>query len=166
MQVVKRESTLWQYAPEEIRGLIEDGELILNFVYDNKKEDVISDYSFLVFPFAKAYEGFLKRFFLDTGLIAKDEYFSDDIRIGRILNPNFIKEKSNVFEKICGRSNQGREVSKRLWQVWKRGRNLVFHYFPHNYRRLTYEEALDIINDIFSAMNMAVMECDVPQGKK
>jgi len=94
MEVIKRDSALWQYMPDEIRGLLEDGELILNFVHTHHQEDNISDYSFLVFPFAKAYEGFLKRFFLDMKLISKDEYYSDDIRIGRILNPNYIKEKS------------------------------------------------------------------------
>ena len=161
MEVIKRDSSLWQYMPDEIRGLIEDGELVLNFVYTHHQEDNISDYSFLVFPFAKAYEGFLKRFFLDMKLISKEEYFSDDIRIGRILNPNYIKEKSNVFERICGKSRGSREVSRKLWQVWKRGRNLVFHYFPHNYRRLGYEEALDIINDIVDAMYSSVTNCKV-----
>ncbi|EKD94861.1 MAG: hypothetical protein ACD_25C00193G0001, partial [uncultured bacterium] len=43
----------------------------------------------------------------------------------------------------------------------KRGRNLVFHYFPHNYRRLGYEEALDIINDIVDAMHSSVTNCRV-----
>jgi hypothetical protein len=161
MEVIKRESQLWQYMPDEIRGLIEDGEIILSFVYSHNQEDTISDYSFLVFPFAKAYEGFLKRFFLDMGLISKEEYFSDDIRIGRILNPNYIKEKNNVFERVCGKGIAGREVAKKLWQVWKRGRNLVFHYFPHNYRRLSYEEALDIINGIVDAMHNSVNNCKI-----
>jgi len=161
MEVIKRDSLLWQYMPDEIRGLLEDGELILNFVHTHHQEDSLSDYSFLVFPFAKAYEGFLKRFFLDMKLISKDEYYSDDIRIGRILNPNYIKEKSNVFEKVCGKGKEGRDVARKLWQVWKRGRNLVFHYFPHNYRRLGYEEALDIINDIVDAMHTSVTKCRI-----
>lgn len=161
MEVIKRDSPLWNYMSDEIRGLIEDGEIVLNFVYAYHKEDVISDYSFLVFPFAKAYEGFLKHLFLDMNLITQDEYFSDDIRIGRILNPNYVREKSNVFKRICGKAGGGVEVSRKLWQVWKRGRNLVFHYFPHNYRRLGYEEALDIINDIIEAMNLSVTSCRI-----
>lgn len=161
MEVIKHDSQLWQYMPEEIRGLIEDGELVLNFVHAHHQEDNISDYSFLVFPFAKAYEGFLKRFFLDLHLITQDDYYSDDIRIGRILNPNYIKEKNNVFERVCGKARGGREVSKKLWQAWKRGRNLVFHYFPHNYRRLSYEEALDIIGDLIDAMHTSVARCRI-----
>ncbi len=161
MEVIKRDSLLWGYLSEEVQGLIEDGEIILNFVHQYHEEAEISDYSFLVFPFAKAYEGFLKKFFADLNLITKDEYYSDDIRIGRILNPNYINEKNNVFEKVCGKSKSGKDVSRKLWHVWKRGRNLVFHYFPHNYRRLGYEEALDIINEIVDVMHVSVSTCRV-----
>lgn len=42
-----------------------------------------SDYSFIVFPFAKAYEGFLKKFFYDMSLISRDVYESHRFRIGR-----------------------------------------------------------------------------------
>jgi len=162
MQVINRTSTLWEYLPEEIKGLLEDGEIVFNFVekYREQQPD-ISDYSFMVFPFSKAYEGFLKRFLLDTKLISEEDYFSDDIRIGRILNPGFVKERSNVFGRICPKSQGGQDVPKQLWSVWKRGRNLVFHYFPHNFRKLNYQEAVDIITDIFSAMNSAVMHCRV-----
>lgn len=161
MQVINRSSTLWEYLSPEIRDLIEDGETVLNFVYKYHEKEGISDYSFLVFPFSKAYEGFLKKFLLDLRLIREEDYFSDDIRIGRILNPGFVKERKNVFNKLCGRHQDGSEVSKRLWSAWKKGRNLVFHYFPHNFRRLSYNEALDIINDVVGAMNQAVMNCRI-----
>jgi hypothetical protein len=160
MEVIHRESTLWEYLPVEIRGLIEDGEKVLTFVQMNHEKAEITDYSFLVFPFSKAYEGFLKRFLLDVKLIKQEDYYSDDIRIGRILNPGFVKEKGNVFNRICDHSS-GQEVPKKLWSVWKKGRNLVFHYFPHNYRKLNYAEAVDIIGDIADAMNSAVMHCRV-----
>jgi len=161
MQVANRESTLWQYLPEEIKGLIEDGETVLAFVQKYKDREEISDFSFLVFPFSKAYEGFLKRFLLDTHLIKEEDYYSDDIRIGRILNPGYVREKENVFNRLCDHSQTGEGVPKRLWQVWKRGRNLVFHYFPHNYRKLDYQEALDIINSIVDVMSSAVTHCRV-----
>ena len=35
MNAVPRDSKLWEYMPDEIRDLIEDGEVILNFVLDN-----------------------------------------------------------------------------------------------------------------------------------
>lgn len=161
MEVLNKQSTLWSYLSPEIKGLLEDGETILSFVEKYKETERLSDYSFLVFPFSKAYEGFLKRFLFDTNLIREEDYYSDDIRIGRILNPNYFREKSNVFNKLCDKSKDGRDVPKKLWSVWKRGRNLVFHYFPHNFRKLEYDEAIDIINEVVDAMNSAVMHCRV-----
>lgn len=161
MQVIDKNSALWSYLPEEIQGLFLDGEQLLE--HTEHHEENASDFSYLVFPFSKGYEGFLKRFFLDMGLIREDEYYSSDIRIGRILNPNFIHEKSNVFIKICnGRhtgSKQARKIASDLWHVWKKGRNQVFHYFPHNFRRLTHEEALEIIHELVTAMDNAVVGC-------
>ncbi|NMB91802.1 hypothetical protein GYA37_03055 [candidate division WWE3 bacterium] len=158
MQVIARDSRLWNYITPEIRDLIEDGEIILNFVHDNKHRAEISDFSFIVFPFAKAYEGFLKRFFLDSGLITEDEYFGDEIRIGRLLNPNY-EDNSSVYKRICNKPGAGRNVPERLWGAWKKGRNLVFHYFPNNFRKLSYDESLDIINDLINAMAEVVSGC-------
>lgn len=153
MEVIRRDSQLWDYLTEEIRGLITDGEILLDHAEENLGS--ISDYSYLVFPFSKAYEGFLKRLFLDLNLMREDEYYSDEIRIGRILNPNYMKEKGNVFDRLCGSI----EVSKTLWDVWKRGRNQVFHYFPHNFRRISYDESLGLIKAIVYAMQQATHGC-------
>jgi hypothetical protein len=144
----------------EIRDLVEDGELILNFVYENKHKAELSDYSFIVFPFAKAYEGFLKKFLWDVGLITEDEYYGDEIRIGRLLNPNY-EDNTSVYGKVCRHAEGGEGVAERLWHAWKRGRNTVFHYFPHNFQKLEYEEALDVINDLINAMSEVVSVCVV-----
>lgn len=158
MQVIARNSSLWSYMAPEIQDLIEDGEIILNFVYQNKHRADISDYSFIVFPFAKAYEGFLKRFFWDVDLISEDEYYGDEIRIGRLLNPNY-EDNTSVYGKVCSRAKGGKAVAQRLWGAWKRGRNTVFHYFPHNFKKLGYDEALDVINDLINAMSEVVAVC-------
>ncbi len=167
MQVIKRDSVLWEYLPKEIQSLIVDGEDLLEYSQANHHK--ISDFSYLVFPFSKAYEGFLKRLFLDLGLIAEDEYYSDDIRIGRILNPHFMNTKENVFTRICnhqvpGRRSGGHEIAEKLWKSWKRGRNQVFHYFPHNFRRLSYAEAIEVIEDLMQAMEAAVIGCELVGG--
>lgn len=86
MQVIERKSKLWRYLPEEIRSLILDGENLL--IECHAISGKVSDYSYLVFTFAKAYEGFLKHLFLDLGLIHEEDFYGDDIRIGRILNPD------------------------------------------------------------------------------
>lgn len=160
MELVGRETAVWAYLPEDLKGLISDGEkLVDHAAYDGTK---VSDYSYLVFPFSKAYEGFLKRFFLDLSLIKEDEYYGDDIRIGRILNPHFIHENNNVFNKVCNWGGSGDNVvADALWKAWKRGRNQVFHYFPHNFRKLTFDEALDVIAELLSAMDGAVTNCNL-----
>ena len=158
MQVIARNSQLWDYMSTEIRDLVEDGEIILNFVFENKEKADISDYSFIVFPFAKAYEGFLKKFFWDIELITEDDYYGDEIRIGRLLNPNY-EDNTSVYSKVCGHAKGGKIIAKRLWDAWKRGRNTVFHYFPHNFKKLEYDESLDIINDLINAMTHVVSTC-------
>lgn len=53
-----------------------------------REGDGFHDYSFVVFPMAKAYEGFLKKYFFEVGLITKGAYRSDHFRIGKSLNPD------------------------------------------------------------------------------
>lgn len=159
MFLIKRDSLLWNYLPVEIQGLINDGEIL--FDHANEHISDISDYSYLVFPFAKAYEGFLKKLFLDLNLIREDQYYGDDIRIGRILNPHFISEQENVFNKICSYAGNGTDVAMMMWRAWKNGRNQVFHYFPHNFRRLTFDDASKIINEVVEAMKKGISSCDL-----
>ena len=150
--LLDRASTLWSYMDNDLRGLIADGEALLDDVKLHDK--IITDYSYLVFPFSKAYEGFLKKFFLSLKLIDTDQFFSDDIRIGRILNPSFKHEKTSVYGKIKHVPNKN--LSFELWSTWKNARNLVFHYYPHNFRKLSLFEAETLINDIIEGMMNAV----------
>jgi len=124
-------------------------------IFAPKMDKGISDYCYLVFPFSKAYEGFLKKLFLDLKLMRPEDYYSDDIRIGKILNPHFVKEHGAVYHKLHI------EVAEKLWTTWKSGRNLVFHYFPHNFRRLSYTEAKELIEQIVDAMTFAVSRCQI-----
>ncbi len=157
MEILDKNSALWDYLSDDLRGLITDGEHLLSSVSDSR---TVSDYSYLVFPFSKAYEGFLKRFFLDLDLIREDEYYGDALRIGRVLNPMFMRKKFSVYKRLKGIPG-AKDVAEELWAIWKRGRNLVFHYFPHNFRRLSYEEALDIIKCLVNAMQSAVSRCEL-----
>ena len=159
MELIKRDSILWNYLTDEIRDLVETGETVLEFLHTHKDTTDISDYSFCVFSFAKAYEGFCKKLLLDMGLIKEHEYYGDRIRIGRLLSPHYKKNKESVFARICEHPGGSEKLSQQLWDVWKRGRNLVFHYFPHNYRKLEYAEAYAIIESIVDAMGTAVNRC-------
>jgi len=166
MELIKRDTVLWTYLTAEIKDLIETGETVVGFVNGHKNDPEISDYSFCVFSFAKAYEGFLKKLLLDMGLIGNHEYYGDDIRIGRILSPFYMHEHGNVFTRICGHPRGNKEISQQLWDAWKKARNLVFHYFPHNFRKLNYDEAFSLIILIIDAMDIAVTSCVPPKKEK
>ena len=158
---VDRNSILWNYLSSGQKGLIEVGFHLLEDVRIHP--DVrITDYSYLVFPFAKAYEGFLKKVFLDAGFITQSEYESERFRIGRALNPSldkFLRQQS-TYDKIVGKCGN-RDIADRLWSVWKKGRNLVFHYFPHNLKSLTLAEAEQIIQNMLSVMEQSLILCEV-----
>ena len=163
MKPVNRTSILWEYLSEELQGLISDGEILFSEAEDPMAKGKISDFSYLVFPFSKAYEGFLKKLFLDLNLMREDEYYSDDIRIGRILNPHYIDDHYKKYKNICLRPGTNEDLSVRLWEVWRKGRNQVFHYFPHNFRHLSFDEASEIISSILSVMEESVRSCIIPK---
>jgi hypothetical protein len=152
---IDKQSFFWKYLSDGQKGLIEEGFYLLNDA-NNHKQNSISDFSYLVFPFAKAYEGFLKKLFLDLSLISKESYESDRFRIGKALNPSLEKHlrHESVYDKIVNLKN--RELAEKLWINWKKGRNLVFHYFPHNTNALKFEEANTIIKDLLDVMQEAV----------
>ena len=158
MEVVNKKSVLWSYMTPELQGLMLDGEQLLT---DTEHFRNVSDYSFLVFPFSKAYEGFLKKMFLDLDLIQEDDYYGDSIRIGRILNPMFKKDKDSIYNKLCLNDRGGEDITENLWLVWRKARNQVFHYFPHNFRKLSYDEALELIEAVVEVMDASATKCAV-----
>ncbi len=135
--------------------LLRDGKRLLNWIKNKPDKNGFSDYSFVVAPFAKAYEGFLKRFFLKLGLITERDYNSDRFRVGKVLNPALRDKKWSVFRKLEEYHQTGERLAEHLWQAWKTGRNLIFHYFPHNLHRLSLKEAEERINVILAAMQEA-----------
>lgn len=154
--ILDTSSRLWQYFSAGQKGLIQEG----LFLFNDTKEHAnahITDYSYLVFPFAKAYEGFLKQLFLDLGLINKYQYESTHFRIGKTLNPNLSKHlgKNSVYQLLVVRLGS-HELPDQLWAAWKNGRNLLFHYFPHNLRAITVSEAELLIQEIMTAMECAI----------
>ena len=118
------------------------------------------DYSFVVFPAAKAYEGFLKKLFLDLEFITEDDYYGKHFRIGKALNPSLPKElrREGVYDKIV-KYCQGHALADNLWETWKLSRNLTFHWFPNEKNAITLQEADDRINMIVAAIDQAFKEC-------
>ena len=150
---MKSETTdfLYNYISPEQKDLLTEGQHLLEYAKSDTAHKY-KDYSFVVFPFAKAYEGFLKQFFLDSGYISKEDYASKYFRVGKVLSPNLVKRLKNrsVYKQLS--DNVGHEIGDLIWATWRRGRNQVFHYFPHNLRSLDLQEAEDIINQILTTM--------------
>lgn len=158
----------WNYIEEDLRELLEASQVLINKVED--WEEKFHDYSFVVFPAAKAYEGFLKKLFLDLGFITEEEYYGKRFRVGKALNPNLEKElrHESVYDKIV-HFCQGPELADRLWETWKEGRNLVFHWFPKEKNALSFIEAKTRVETIVESMDAAFKECKIekrPNGNQ
>jgi hypothetical protein len=149
--LIFKTSDFWFYLSKNQKDLINEGLYLMNDVIKNNAYH-FKDYSFLVFPFAKAYEGFLKQLFLDVKFISHLDYISDHLRLGKLLSPNLVnklKERS-LYKKI--KDKVGQDLADKIWNAWKIGRNQVFHYYPHNLKALTFSQAENIIDNILSAM--------------
>ncbi len=59
----------------------------------------------------------------------------------------------SLYKKI--KEHTTKETADMIWETWKVGRNQVFHYFPHNTRQVTFEEAEQTVNRIITTMKEA-----------
>ncbi len=115
------------------------------------------DYSYIVFMMAKVYEGFLKRYFLQLGLISKDQYYDRRFRIGRALNPDVSQRHQDehwLFDDVAHEC--GEDVARQLWETWLKSRNHIFHFFPDKDDSLSLSEAREHMEKITQAMDDAV----------
>lgn len=158
----------WNYIEEDLQELLVLSEFLSNVVRSwggdmpaGKK--VFNDYSFVVFPIAKAYEGFLKKIFLDMGFITDEDYRGKRFRIGKALNPFLDKQyrhKESVYDKLvkyCG----GKELADELWGSWTSGRNMIFHWFPDEKKAISFKEAEEKVKRLVNAMDMAFVGCKI-----
>lgn len=158
--MITQGSQLWQYLSPNQRILAGDGAFLLADS-DHHRDEEPTDYSYVVFPFAKLYEGFLKQFLLDLGIISARDYASDHFRIGKVMSPNLVKRLGgrSAYGQLSHRF--GQSLALKLWQAWKEGRNIVFHYFPHNYRALSRDRAKECIGILVTAMTAAIEQTGV-----
>lgn len=138
-----------------------ESQKLINTV-DNWKEE-FHDYAFIVFPAAKAYEGYLKHLFLKMGFISREDYDGKRFRIGKALNPSLekhLREKESVYDKIVAFCSD-ETLADKLWEVWKNSRNMIFHWFPNEKNSISYDEAVDSVGQIIAAFDMAFEECRI-----
>jgi hypothetical protein len=168
MDLKLEDKVWWDYVEPDLQELLVASEFLSNVVKswggDMKSgSKVFHDYSFVVFPAAKAYEGFLKKMFLDLGFITTEDYLGKHFRIGKALNP-FLEERfrdnESVYDKIvkhCG----GKALADQLWNAWSTGRNLIFHWFPEEKKVISFREAEVKIDLIINAMDNAFEGCKI-----
>jgi hypothetical protein len=164
---VLQQKVWWNYLGDDLQKLLETSMFLMSTIKSwgadlpgGVKE--FDDYAFVVFPAAKAYEGFLKKFFLDLKFITEEDYFGKHFRIGKSLNPSLPKEirAQEVYGKVvkyCG----GKDLADNLWETWSVCRNLTFHWFPNEKNSITFEEAIERVNMIVSTIDKAFAACKV-----
>lgn len=123
------------------------------------------DYSFVVFPMAKAFEGFLKQVFLEAGLITEATYNGDRFRIGKSLNPALPPRARGIWWLYGPLKEQCGEVMPQvLWTAWKDCRNMLFHFFPQHKHFITLVEAEQRLGQLKEAM-VAMLRCGLIENK-
>ena len=150
----------FEYLAEGQKDLVKEAyELIAR---EESAKNKFHDYSFAVFPMAKAYEGFLKKFFLETSLIDQKTYDGDRFRIGKALNPDLPQRFRGRWwlygpmEERCG----SEQVPRELWRAWRECRNRLFHFFPKHKHFINFLEAKQRVGQIKRAME-AALSCGI-----
>jgi len=150
----------WDFLEEDLRELLEETLKLIASV--GGWSEKFHDYSFVVFPAAKAYEGYLKKLFLEREFITSEDYYGKHFRIGKALNPALDRKTfgPNVYDKVveyCG----SKELADALWDTWKDCRNILFHWFPNEQNAIGFEEARVRVQKIIDTMDEAYGVCIV-----
>lgn len=116
-----------------------------------------TDFSFILFPVSKAYEGFLKRYLLENDLIAPEAYKSRKFRIGKAINPDISpshRDEHWVYDDIVRVCGEG--LARDMWQAWLECRNRVFHYFYDEDNVFSLTDIEEMIAQVLQVMATAV----------
>lgn len=154
--------TWWNYLTEDQRDLLSQTEVLLKRE-ENIGEGLFHDYSFIVFPAAKAYEGFLKKLFFDLRLITPRQFHGQHFRIGKALNPSLparFRGRDWVYGGLIEFCH-GEALPAALWEAWVQSRNLLFHWFPKHENFVNLPEAKRRVGLIVTAIDMSFAQCKV-----
>ena len=148
----------WDFLEEDLRELLNESMKLLGAA--EGWTETFHDYSFVVFPAAKAYEGYLKKVFLQRGFITSEDYYGKHFRIGKALNPALDRKTygPNVYDKVvdyCG----SKKLADRMWDTWKDCRNILFHWFPNEQNAISIEEARGRVQKIVDTMDETFGVC-------
>ncbi|NMC35897.1 hypothetical protein GYA49_02520 [Candidatus Beckwithbacteria bacterium] len=147
-------SKLWfQALPSAQKELLQQSLFILEDVDLSNK--TFYDYSFIIMPAAKAYEGFVKDLLLKLQLISQAQYEGRRFRVGKALNPQLAQKAPDGHEILYDDLAQvfrSEEMAAMLWQTWKLCRNRIFHYFVKDKQHITLPDAKKRLQQIVITM--------------
>lgn len=154
----------WDFLEPTQRELLRQSFYLLDWAKKNKSR--LHDYSFLVMPAAKAFEGFLKKLLFTLQLISEEEYNKDRFRLGKALNP----ELEHKIPQACLYNEIGRACSPKLaedlWQAWKKGRNRLLHYFPGEQQVFSLNECENRLNLLVDTIRKSYLDCKIKTKEK
>lgn len=156
--IVNRDTNLWKYLTQEMKELVVEGEALLKSCQLSGEIEV-KDFSYLVFPWGKLYEGFLKKVFLDLNFITSEDFYGNEVRIGKLLSTgmgNKPPHRLSIVNELSSSKILGENLTKVMRGVWKNSRNLVFHFFPDNVYKLDLDTAKKRINEVVKCMELVV----------
>jgi hypothetical protein len=160
----------WNYLEEDLQELLRQSLLLIEVVEKWRRNpstdsgQEFHDYAFVVFPAAKAYEGFLKKLFLDLGLISPEQYYGKRFRVGKALNPSLkkpLRQKFGVYYKLITFCAGDAGLADTLWDTWRECRNVLFHWFPNEKNAISFEEAKEKFDMILVTLDKATKECKI-----
>ncbi len=145
------------FLDEDQRQLV----LVSEYLYEREERlnSRIADYSFIVFPMAKAYEGFLKEYLHSLKILPKQNYDDRKFRIGRALNPDISEKHKNewwLYDDLIRACDD--KTARELWDAWVECRNHVFHFFSDQKEELSLSVAQKRLVQLSNAMDQA-MQC-------
>ncbi len=164
MQIRDFESSSWYAFFDENGRRLVSLSLAL-YERERRMHTTLQSYSFLVFPMAKAYEGFLKLYLKKMGLLNRGDYSDAKFRIGRALNPDISERHKDEWwlyddvVTVCGE-----KVARDLWDAWIQCRNRVFHYYFDEEVEMTLPQAEKKMEQMASAME-AALQCVSKQSQ-
>jgi hypothetical protein len=119
------------------------------------------DYTFVIFPMAKAFEGFLKEYLWKEQLITESTYRSRRFRLGRALNPDVFPDQRDrdwLFDDLSRQC--GEAVARQVWQAWLDCRNHAFHWYPDSSQQMTLAQAHHCLEELGEAIE-ALLSCRI-----
>ncbi len=150
----------YEYLDEPMKEMMNLGYLLLD--REEMVGEELTDYSFVVFPVAKAYEGFLKKLMFDFGLIDKENLMGKVFRVGRSLNPTLpesYRDDMWIYDRLvrlCEAKSGDVRLAEKLWNAWRLGRNELFHYFVGEVKMVDLAEARSRVDAINEVMKLAI----------